>query len=92
MRRRVIWPHEILERLRRAPPNPKKNMRAATKQIDRHWRERVKRLEGSRELYSLKVGGWRVILRPLPEPGAYEVEHFGPREVVYEDCPRPGGR
>ena len=25
----------------------------------------------------------------LPEPGAYEVENFGLREVVYEDYPRP---
>ena len=52
----------------------------------------MKPLEGVGDLYSLKVGGWRVILRPLSEPGAYEVEHFGPREVVYEDYPRPGDR
>ena len=48
----------------------------------------MKLLEDVGELYSLKVGGWRVILRPLPEPGAYEVEAFGPREVIYENYPR----
>ena len=48
----------------------------------------MKLLEDVGELYSLKVGGWRVILRPLPEPGAYEVENFGPREVIYENYPR----
>ena len=89
MRRKVIWPQPMLERLRHVAPNPKKNMRAATKQINRHWVERVKLMEGVGELYSLKVGGWRVILKPLPEPGAYEVENFGPREVIYENYPRP---
>ena len=89
MRRRIIWPPAVLERMRHLAPNPKKNIRAATKQIDRHWNDRVKRLDTPQELYALKVGGWRVILRPLPGPGEYEVEDFGPREVIYDNYPRP---
>ena len=46
-------------------------------------------MQGVGELYSLRVGGWRVILHPLPGPGEYEVEDFGPREVIYDNYPRP---
>ena len=92
MRRRVVWPPQQRARLQNLHPSIKREINAATKHIDGRWKADVKPLEGVGELYSLKVGGWRVILRPLPEPGAYEVEHFGPREVVYEDYPRPGDR
>ena len=89
MRRRVIWPPPTRERLRRVHPSIKRELNAATKQIDARWNHDVERLDYRPERFSLHVGGWRVILRPLPEPGVYEVEHFDPREIVYKNYPRP---
>ncbi len=76
------------ERLRRVHPSIKRELNAATKQIDARWNDDVERLDYRPERFSLHVGGWRVILAPLPEPGAYEVENFGPRPEVYANYPR----
>ena len=76
------------ERLRHVHPSIKRELNAATKQIDARWKDDVARLDYRPERYSLHVGNWRVILRPLPEPGAYEVEHFDPRAVAYTNYPR----
>lgn len=49
-------------------------------------------MDHERELYSLQVEGWRVILAPVPEPGTYEVEDFGPRSDIYKNYPRASQR
>ncbi len=82
----------MLARLRHLPPTTKQRLRSATKQIDTLWRTHVKPMDYERELYTLRVHDWRVILNPLPEPGAYEVENFGPRPEVYANYPRMSQR
>ena len=49
-------------------------------------------MDYERELYTLRVHDCRVILAPLPEPGACEVENFGPRPEVYANYPRASQR
>ena len=89
MNRRVMWSPEARERLRHAPPHAKRELTRATKNIDALWDSDAKRLDHDRELYSLKVGDWRVILAPLEEPAEFEVEHVGHRSLVYDPYPRP---
>ncbi len=87
LRRRVDWPPDQQARLRNTAPTPKKQIRQATRQIERFWPTHVKPVRWPVERYSLQVNDWRVILRPSDQPGVYEVEHFDHRSTVYEPYP-----
>lgn len=74
--------------MRHLPPSIKRDINAATKQLDSMWGTHVKRLDTEGERCTLRVGRYRVILVPANVPETYEVEHFGPRTTVYEAYPR----
>ena len=88
MPRRVVWPATVREQMRHLPPSIKRDISAATKQLDSRWRTHVKRLDTEGERYTLRVGGYRVILVRASAPETYEVEHLGPRTTVYDAYPR----
>ncbi len=79
----------MLERLRHLNPTAKKEIRSATRRIDSVWRDDVKPLSGYPDHYTLRVGGYRVILVRVGGRETFEVENFDLREFVYENYPRP---
>ena len=89
MRRLRLLP-EVVEAIRSLPPGVKTKVRAAIDEIredSRAGKDLEEELEGYR---SLRVGGWRVLFREIPE-GA-EVVALGPRETIYLDMARIAAR
>ena len=74
---------QVAEWLRRLPPEPKRRVRAALRQLG-DWRGDIKGLRGELEgFYRLRVGGYRIVCR-LAEGQTILLEYADTRDAVYE--------
>ena len=89
MPRRIIWTERGRSELRSLHPATKQAIRRSLREIDSLWAQDVKPLRGHGERYTLRVGGYRVILLQVDGADDFVIERVASRDIVYDDYPLP---
>jgi mRNA interferase RelE/StbE len=74
---------QVAEWLSSLPPEPKRRVRAALRNLER-WRGEIGPLHGELEgFYRLRIGGYRIVFR-VTSRQVIRLEYADTRDVVYE--------
>ena len=85
----IIWDARGREQVRQLTPDAKQSVRRALRDIDQLWSQHAVPLRGFPDLYRLKVGNYRVILREQSGRSRFTIERAAHRDHIYDDYPVP---